>query len=220
MAQRGNKSRHIALKDAALFYASRRLKEELRRVQNLPVEKNPPAVPSDTVEALRELGRATTAFLGDLSLRRAPIYEMEKGLVKKLQDRILEAWGLQIKPEFGSRLVKIPYFCIILHKVYFHKNSIEFEDRLFKSVEIRKPIKSGTPLAPKTKNKAGRKSIDSDLDKIVSSLISQAQLSGIQKKEMVSRVRDEAKREYPAQFPSQTQPSATKIRQALKRAGF
>lgn len=220
MPKSESQPRSIPLKEAAYFYASRRLKEDLEYARSLPFQKISTERPADGAEAIRAAATAATTFFSDIRTRSEPYYEMERDLVRKLQSRKLEAWGVQVKPSLGLRLTKIPHFAIDYDKIAFHKNMIEFEGRIFKSVEIRKPIKSGTPGTSKTKNKAGRKSIDKDLDKIVSSLMSQTQLSGIQKREMVSRVRDEAKRKHPNSFPSSTQPSATKIREALKRAGF
>lgn len=208
----------VPLRDAVYFYAPRRLREELERARELPGRKILEKVPKEPGEAIKAAVTAFSGLIEDLNARREPYFEMERHLIRKLKTSRLEAWGVQIKPKESSRLVHIPYYFIDEKKVDFRTNSITFGEKLFRSVEIRKPQPLKAPI--KKIKKAGRKSINHELDVKIEILKLENRLRDIQKKEMVSRVRDEARMRYPNIFRVASHPSATKIREALKRAGL
>ena len=156
----------------------------------------------------------------------------------------LIALGIQIAPIVNNDPEMIPRFIFAgTPDIDWDNSVIRAFGRIYEGVRVVSPDRLGgktsraeppreaeTPIAttpsratePPSKpeqKRRGRPPVDEALDEVVRELAGAGRLRGMSRKEQEAEVRELARERHPSPFPKPTQPSRSKILEALKRAG-
>jgi len=178
--------------------------------------RDQPNGPSKAMELLG-LQRSFDRHFGSSKAR----HEMQTSIVDRLQREKLIALGFPRGAPVDASPVQIPLRLLLeFRNFHWTFDSIsspphEFTSvRIVRSKAIRPDNSARNELVEKPKR--GRRRIDEFLRPIVRQLQSKHQFVGKSQKEKIALVRDQAQEQHPRLFPKKTQPSDTKIIEALK----
>jgi hypothetical protein len=126
-----------------------------------------------------------------------------------------------MKPEKAREPQRIPAFIFRSRpKLSWGRNAVENFEQKFEGVEVRRSLdKDATSSTETQKVVRGRRRIDGPLRNIVRELHDEGRFNGRSQKERIALVRDLAQKRHSITFPKKTQPSDTKIIEALKAEG-
>src|SRR5262249_46993474 len=125
---------------------------------------------------------------------------------------------------FGNGVELIPAF-VLRGKpdINWHSNSVNNFGKQFETVEIRdrnsEQSKHSTSQPPPRSSRPGRPRVDALIKEAVLKLKAQGQFAGKSQKQKIDLVQQLAQREHPREFHRKTQPSPTKVREALRSEG-
>jgi len=129
------RNKYVPLNKAYWSFAPRRLRDELRYLEQLP----PPKVPDASSMNLAEGLQALSAGIQHAFLRTGPaIGDMREHLVEMLRHGDLEARGLRTLPNVGEMLEAIPLHYFDHPKIVWEKNTVEKFGRRYEAVEVRR----------------------------------------------------------------------------------
>ena len=145
---------------------------------------------------------------------------MRKDLLDRIRDEQLQCAGVCTSPEPSKGPTLVPGFIFFEPQVDWDRSSVAAYNYVYESVrvlrtELLTPSANALPSAPK---KMGRPSIQSQLDNVVAELNAEGRLAVISRKEQINRVSQRAREAFPQTFPRPSQPSRSKILEALLRA--
>jgi hypothetical protein len=130
--------------------------------------------------------------------------------------------GVRTAPDLGKSPEILPQHLFASPDVDWSKSTVHVFGRLYADVRVipcdpASAIESPEPAQPK---KQGRPPVGDKLREVVRELNDKGQLGGLSRKEQENVIRARARERYPPNFPKQSQPSRTKILEALKAEGL
>jgi hypothetical protein len=159
----------------------------------------------------------------DAQIQNEPIWRMQEWLVKQLGAERMEAVGIVMRPYKGREQQQIPSFIFRGRpKINWIKSSVENFEQQFVGVEVRRASVREPPpavVATPPQRGPGRQRVDGPLRIVVSEARDSGRFAGKSQKERITVVRGLARSRYPDLFPKVTQPSDTKIIEAMRSEG-
>jgi hypothetical protein len=130
--------------------------------------------------------------------------------------------GVQTKPHFGNDVELIPTF-VFRGKpdINWNSNTVNNFGKQFETVEIRdrNSDRSKKSISQPRPKRPGRPRVDALIKEAVLKLKAAGQFAGKSQKQKIVLVQQLAQHEHPREFPRKTQPSPTKVREALCSGG-
>ena len=149
MSQRISKQKEIALAEAVYFFAPRRLKSWAEEIyqQESPVVRN---VYNPKPEiALEQFIDGLNAISKQHLKRSEPRRAMEESLQQKLLAGKLQAFGLRLKPNIGTRNERIPANLFSnIYGIKWHRNLLESSGQKFEAIFVCRVAENSTPIIP------------------------------------------------------------------------
>lgn len=226
MAKRSKEPRKIPLSEACLHFASPAMKRALRQLEVTPIEIPAVAISQDDAQQVRSIIELIGSGLNHFT-RKIPVYhEMQEHLMRRVYNGKLTAWGIRTKPVQCIEHELIPAMLFFeFRDIKISKNTIEVAGQKFESVyfcsshAIQKlNEQAANHTIPKAK--IGRPPVIGEILECIEILKSDNLTSNVSVKELETRVRKKCRSLYPSSFPRETQPSKTKIYEALRAAGL
>jgi hypothetical protein len=195
----------------------------LKGARSVRTRRRKSEAPQDQAQALTFIIEATGYLIEDLQTRSEPVWKMQKWLVRQLGAERLEAIGIMMRPEMAREPQQVPSFIFRGHpKINWGKCTVENFEQQFVGVEVRRPVVEKLPhsaAAGSAHGKPGRRRVDGPLRIIVCDVRAEGRFNERSQKERIAIVRDQARKRHPNLFPKGTQPSDTKIIEALRAEG-
>ena len=222
-----SRDRTYPLGEALFRFAPARLKSDLDRVRSLRPRRSRPErskSPPDEVQAFKMVLDGLSEIAEEHGIQSEPVWRMQEWLVKQLGAERMEAVGLMMKPDKSRGQQPIPSFIFRGRpKINWRQSSVENFEQQFVGVEVRRAsVRQSLPsevatLAPR---RPGRRRVDGPLRSIVKEVGDSGRFVDKSQKERVDIVRELARKRYSTLFPKPTQPSETKIVEALRAEGY
>ena len=171
--------------------------------------------PEEEKERYRDAGR-NPALSNFLSIT------MRRGLIDKIFRGDLSCLGVEVSPKLGNSPELLQRYLFTNPDIDWEKSTMRAFGRIYEGVRVVSPqdtIDVKLPEAARPKP-LGRPSVGRQIRQIVRELADAGQLEGISRKEQETRIRSRARELYPHSFPRPSQPSRTKILEALKAEGL
>ena len=145
---------------------------------------------------------------------------MRKDLLDRIRDEQLQCAGVCTSPEPSKGPTLVPGFIFFEPQVDWDRSSVAAYNYVYESVrvlrtELLTPSANALPSAPK---KMGRPSIQSQLDNVVAELNAEGRANRYFPKRTNQSGQSAGSRGFPQTFPRPSQPSRSKILEALLRA--